>query len=186
MRKLLALALIAALPAAQAEVYRWVDKDGVVHYTDRAPSKDAKPAALPPIQTISSGSVNTSTAPEAAAAVAVPAYGVSITSPQPEETFRNADRPVAVSAAASKPLPPDGGYIYYLDGNAQNSVGMAGSFTLTGVERGSHLIAVAAVDGSGQELGRSAPVIIHMMPPAVSNPGGPLKPAKPPVKPGAK
>jgi hypothetical protein len=38
---LLACAFACALPVAQAgKVYRWVDKNGVVHYGDRAP--DAK------------------------------------------------------------------------------------------------------------------------------------------------
>ena len=41
-RLLLALLAIAALPLAQAgKVYRWVDRQGVVHYGDRAPEANA-------------------------------------------------------------------------------------------------------------------------------------------------
>jgi hypothetical protein len=35
---------------AQADdVYRWVDKAGLVHYTSKPPTKDSKPADLPPL-----------------------------------------------------------------------------------------------------------------------------------------
>lgn len=35
-------ALVATLAAAQSNVYRWVDKDGKVHFTDTPPPADAK------------------------------------------------------------------------------------------------------------------------------------------------
>ena len=50
----LMLALIFALPAA-AEVYRWVDENGVVHYTDKPPAPGAEPAKLPKLQKMPSG-----------------------------------------------------------------------------------------------------------------------------------
>ncbi|MEJ2384162.1 MAG: DUF4124 domain-containing protein [Xanthomonadales bacterium] len=45
----LALVLLAGLlvaPAAAAEVYKWTDENGVVHYTDRPPERGLKSAAL--------------------------------------------------------------------------------------------------------------------------------------------
>jgi hypothetical protein len=38
MKKILALcALLACIPASAQQVYRWVDADGRVHYTDKPP-----------------------------------------------------------------------------------------------------------------------------------------------------
>ena len=60
MRTALALVLLfsAVSGFAADSVYRWVDKDGVIHYGGQPPSKDAKPAALPEIQTYSNRTGN--------------------------------------------------------------------------------------------------------------------------------
>lgn len=39
--------LCVVLPAAAADVYRWTDKDGKVHYSDTPPSPAVKPIDLP-------------------------------------------------------------------------------------------------------------------------------------------
>ena len=55
MIKTLALALLlgAAATAVAADVYRWTDKEGKVHYSDSPPpgNKTAKPIVLPPLNT---------------------------------------------------------------------------------------------------------------------------------------
>ena len=46
------VAVACFLGASRAEadnVYRWLDKDGMAHYSSRPPTKDAKPADLPPL-----------------------------------------------------------------------------------------------------------------------------------------
>jgi hypothetical protein len=40
------LALVACTASAQAQVYKWVDKDGKVQYSDQAPPPDAAKSAL--------------------------------------------------------------------------------------------------------------------------------------------
>lgn len=173
MTRTLAALLLLLMPALApaAEVYRWVDKDGVVHYTDKPPSKDAKPAQLPPIQTVTGGLGARKGPPPATAAVpepggAPPPLVLTIVAPRPDETFRSAERSVTVSVALQSPLPAGAGLLYLLDGSAQNPAPTRDlSFVMTGVERGSHLLAVAAVDAAGRELARSPPVIVHMKPP---------------------
>ena len=166
---LLLLCLLPGLSAA--EVYRWTDKDGVVHYTDKPPTRDAKPAQLPPLQTISggmgAGAAGFGSSPaQNVQAGAAPAFGLSIISPRGEETLRDASREVTVSVALRQPLPEGGGLIYYLDGNAQNVPAIQSlSYTMGEVERGAHVLSVAAVDGAGKEIGRSPPVIVHLKPP---------------------
>jgi len=50
LKLVIVLSLFTAPLTAQADnVYRWVDKDGLVHYTSKPPTKDAKPADLPPL-----------------------------------------------------------------------------------------------------------------------------------------
>jgi hypothetical protein len=178
MRLILSILLLASATAALAggTVYRYVDKDGVTHYTDKPPTPDAKPANLPPLQTISpatplsqvTGSRDDAAAAPADAAAATGKFTLRITSPAPDDTIRTDDGKVAVSATSDPPLGGGTGLLYLLDGAAQNKTPVSSlSYTLQNVERGEHTVAVAAVDAGGKEVTRSAPVTIFMKPPTV-------------------
>jgi hypothetical protein len=171
--RLTAAALVAALApwaaTANEPVYRWVDRDGVIHYSEKAPDKDAKPASLPSLQTYTprSGARPAASAP---ISTAKPAPGgvsdVRILSPVAEEIFRDPTQPIQITAASQPGLPEGAGYIFYLDGIAKNAKPVQSpSLLLNSVDRGAHTIAVAVVDGTGRELKRSAPVTFHRLPP---------------------
>lgn len=173
--------------AAAGPVYRYVDPDGVVHYTDKPPTPDARPIELKPVQTVGSrpapGETATSppgvTPPTAAASPAAARIEVGIASPTADETLRGDDRRLPVSLILGSPIPDGAGLLYLLDGRAQNAAPTrALSFTMENVERGSHLIGARLVDSTGQELGTATPVIVHMKPPTVSQaPNIPRPPA---------
>jgi hypothetical protein len=163
-------------PQAMAEVYRWVDDKGVVHYGDRAPDAKTQPAVLPELQVIPAGP---KPAPPAAPAgadgaatpSAVPAeppkLKISITTPTPEQVFHDTSREIPVRVELGFPLPEGAGLVYYLDGRAQNAKATREfSATLHEVDRGSHLIDVAIVDASGRQLMRTPPLIVHVQPPS--------------------
>ena len=171
----LLLLLTTATQAADA-VYRWVDKDGVVHYSAQSPNKDAKPASLPPLQTYShkTGPQNLleSTAPAQSAAAtppdATPPPELRITGPAPDEVFRDAQGLVPVAVSVKPFMPMEGGLVFYLDGSAQNRKPWAStSYTLVGVERGEHRVAAALVDRQGKEVTRSAAVTFYAKPPSI-------------------
>lgn len=167
MRILFCLMLLYSA-SAPAEVYKWVDEKGVIHYTDQPPAKDAQPAQLPPLQTYRGEAVppagNVATAP----VVAPLPLEVKILSPAPEQTFRgDAEGQVSVSVAVSPALLEGQQLVYYLNGAAQGEPNPGTSYTFTGVQRGAHSIAVALLDKSGQEIARSAPITVHMKPPII-------------------
>lgn len=169
----LALVALGGPDVWATEVYRHVDKNGVVHYSDQPPTKDAKPIVLPPIQIVgpvstpgSGGSDEGANGSMAKEDLGLPQLGANIISPKPEETFRGDDRRLSVSVSLGEPLPEGYGLLYMLDGTPQNpKATRALSYTLEGVERGEHLISVATVDAKGREVARGAPVIVHMKPP---------------------
>lgn len=166
----LLLIALATLPAqAKDEIYRWVDKDGVIHYGARPPAKDAKPAALPELQ-IYKPSASAAKAQSAAAPPPVAeALELRITAPVADETFRDADGLIPVNALLTPALPAGGGYVFYLDGVSQNPKPWSSStYVLTGVERGEHTVSVAVVDKTGRELKRSAAVSFHSKPPSAN------------------
>lgn len=170
------VAMAIAAGAHATDVYKTVDANGTVHYTDQPPSKTAKPVVLPPIQVVGPPASSRSGA-TSIPSPAVPAgpdmtggapLSVSIVSPAPDETFRTDSRVLPVSVRMNQPLPEGYGLLYLLDGTAQNGKPTrALNYSLEGVERGEHMVTVVTVNASGKEVGRAAPVIVHMKPPTV-------------------
>lgn len=174
MRLLSILLLLMFVLPVQAQVYRWVDANGVVHYTDTPPSKTAKPVELPPLQTYKpSATPDTLSSQAAGDGKTSPATPIPpaprIISPQSQATIRDAQHHVTVEINAA--LKPDQGLIYYLDGQAQNTTPtQLNNYQLSGVERGTHTLSVAITDSDGKQLATSTPVTIYMKPPTVRRP----------------
>jgi hypothetical protein len=178
----LALLLSAAPLAAKDEVYRWVDAEGVIHYGSRPPSKDAKPAELPQLQTYKAGaapvpSAVPATVPGSADTTDTKAASLSLrlTAPVEGETFRDPQGVIPVIVAVEPEMPPGTAFVFYLDGVAQNKKPWAApGYTFTEVERGEHTVSVALVTGEGAELQRTAGVRIYQMSP-IARPPPPKK-----------
>lgn len=154
--------------AASAEIYKYVDEKGVTHYSDKPPAKGAKPATLPPLQTIPSSDSPQASAAEPAQKKKPPVdYVLAIASPAPEQTFRDTSGEVSVSVSVQPALAEGYGLMYYVDGKAATAEPVASTgFSLAGLERGSHAIAVALVDPEGEEVARAG-VTVHLKPPSV-------------------
>lgn len=166
-----ALLLVSVSAAAADEVYRWVDKDGVIHYGAQPPSKDAKPATLPNIQTYSHRAGNKAlpvppSVTDAKAVANVAVKEVRILAPVQDEIFRDELGAISVSVAVLPALPQGMGLVFYLDGAAKTTrPSSSTSMTFNGVERGEHSVTAAVVDASGAEVKRAAPVTFHSKPP---------------------
>lgn len=167
---LLLLCTCVAVTAQAAEVYRWVDHDGVVHYADKPPSPGARPAQLPPIQTFHGGThadpfTNAQPAP-AQAAPPTAATAPEIIAPAEGLTERDPNGHLLVRVKAS--LKPGQGLLYEVDGQTQNPTPtLAMQMDLAGLNRGTHRITVALAGADGRVLARSAPVTVYMKPPIV-------------------
>lgn len=170
----IAFAFVFIFLSAQAlgadAVYRWVDRDGVIHYGARPPAKDAKPAALPQLQTYPSRAgqralplPSLDAAPKPTALI----KEMRILAPVQDEIFRDPQAGISVAVAVLPALPAGAGVVFYLDGAAKNAKPMtATSTTFNNVERGEHSVGAAVVDASGKELMRAAPVTFHSKPPS--------------------
>jgi hypothetical protein len=149
---------LAALP--EGEIYKVVDKDGNVIYTDQRPSPAAEPMDLPPLSVVQTEAPPP--APEAAAAVEEQAAEPTtrelrklyadfrITQPQPEETFWGTENTVAVAWGSSQPIPPEMAVKLYVDGVAQDVAGN-GSVSLT-LDRGEHTVYAELLDARKRRI----------------------------------
>lgn len=164
---LMLLGLLAGSAHAQDEVYRYTDNKGIVHYTDKQPSKDAKPVNLPKLQTYPSGHVPKTFDPSTKAAA--PKFTIAFDSPSPEETYRDAGATVNASVSIMPGLVGGFGLLYTVDGKPLNDApSFTTSISVPGLERGSHVIGASLVDAKRQSLAQAS-VTIHIKPPTVKH-----------------
>jgi hypothetical protein len=158
----LVLCLLAAAGAAAQEAYRWVDEDGVVHYSD-TPVDGAERILLPAPnvaatrQRSSQASAPTEDAQEEDETTSEPfSYeSIKVVSPAAEETLWNIEGVLSVSVALEPGLQRGHRMRAYFDGARQEVSGT--SFQLQEVWRGVHNIQVEVVDETGQLMIRSQP-----------------------------
>lgn len=161
---LLAGLALEALPVG-AEVYRSVDKDGHVIFSDR-PLGDDQPVNIGPtnsMQPAPSG-VNPSSKPADAAAPA-PAYQhVSITEPQDGGTVTNVAGNIVVRFELNPPL-REGDAVQLLIDGVPGGIPAEGGLLAPANARGDHQLELQVLDASGAVLATSAPVHVTVFRP---------------------
>ncbi len=161
-RTIFLLAGLLAAGTLLAEAYRWVDSDGVVHYSDR-PQPGAETIELPEANTTSVRRYETQPGkPKPAAGdetdddTEFKRYeSLSISSPAAEETLWNIEGVLSVSLAPSPALQPGHQVRVYFDGQPRMVEGT--SFQLQEVWRGVHNIQAEILDPTGKLMIRSQP-----------------------------
>jgi hypothetical protein len=179
--------LMLSLAAEPQEIYRWVDKDGVVHYADQPGAADAERIeiassneyeATPP----EPGAIATSRQP----ASPQPYESLTITQPEPDQVFFGADANVPVAAEIGGTLESDHTLVFFVDGNRVPDAG-GGSTELTNLARGTHFLRAAVLDQNGAPLISSQQITFHVRLPSIKTPQSPQapRPPKPTPKPAA-
>jgi hypothetical protein len=148
----LVLLFIPFTTSAEGEIYKVVDADGNVTFTDQRPSSSAQPLDLPPLSVIETDMPEpeepdaSADAAESAEEEAEPTpqelrrqfSDFRISRPLSEETFWGTENSVVVTWESAQPIPPTLRVRLYVDGQAQEATG-AGSTSLT-LDRGEHQV----------------------------------------------
>lgn len=151
---ILAIALCCLGAAAQAEVYTWVDAQGVRHYSNSPAAKKAHTVDLWVGQQKPSGE----TKDGSATAAADVEQRLTILRPNAGATLKSAKGLVGVSIAVAGGLGADEKLVYYLDGQTvAESPTRARQFQLLGLAPGPHALQVV-LKANGRETGRTQPI----------------------------
>lgn len=159
---LVACLLLAA--EASAQIYKVVDKDGNVTYTDQRPSADAEPMDLPELSVIETDIEVPEQPQPGEAAAEAEAGGEPLTprqlrrrysdfrilQPAQEETFWGTANSVVVAWGSSQEMLPEITARLYVDGQPQQ-VPPNGSLTLT-LDRGEHQVYAELLDGRNRRI----------------------------------
>jgi hypothetical protein len=145
---LLVILLFSSAAFAQGDIYKVVDKDGNVTFTDQPPNDAAQPLDLPPLsvietdiqvpETAAAGSAADEPKPPTIRQLKKQFRDFKITRPQPEETFWGTANSVFVSWGSSQPIPQSMSAMLFVDGAGQSASAMGG-VTLT-LDRGEHQV----------------------------------------------
>jgi hypothetical protein len=158
-------ALLFALPAA-SQVYRQVDKDGNVTFTDN-PAADAEPVEIRELNTIAPppelAPRPESTVPKQPATVG---YEVSITAPTNDTVIPRGPGNFSVAASLSPALKSGHQLQLLLDGNPRQEPQTGTTWALTNVFRGTHALEVAVIDEAGNQLAKSQPITVYVFRPS--------------------
>ena len=191
MRIALILASLAVTLVAQSqEIYRWVDKNGVVHYSDQPDSPNAElinviePNAYEAQEQEQAGDsgAGDSGEPEEDEPGVSPYGSLSIVSPTPDQVFFGADAVVNVAADLQGTLRPDHSVVFFLNGNRKQADGLSTDYS--GLARGTYFLRVSIMDGTGRPVITSQQTNFHVRQPSMNSPQSPTAPPKPnPPKP---
>lgn len=155
------MALLLPLAAfAEGEIYRVVDEDGNVTYTDQRPSAGAEPMDLPELSVIKTDPPPQPAGPEQAQSQQSGAptprelrqqySDFQIMQPQQEESFWGTGNQVTVAWGSSQPMLPEMTARLYVDGQAQEAPA-SGSVMLT-LDRGEHQVYVELLDARKRRI----------------------------------
>ncbi len=180
MRTLLFTLLSCACSLAlAATVYKWVDENGTVHYSDQ-PHPNAQKVTVQAAQTYPA---NASAAAVSSAAAALehpasepaaPAYrGCAIVSPQDGASFANVDE-MSVSVRTDPGLHSGDQVFILMDGTAVNGGNATGTqFSISPVDRGEHVLQAVVRDSAGNLMCQTPGVTVAVHQNSVLNPANP-------------
>ncbi|KTD21269.1 DUF4124 domain-containing protein [Legionella londiniensis] len=169
MRRLFILiSLMIFLPILHAEIYKWTDSEGNVHFSDK-PHPGAEKIDLPPVQTFSPPPTpppaETMVNPEVAAKT--PDYEIAISQPENDATIRNNQGSVSVALEIQPRLNPGDKVQIVFDGTPIGEPQTATVFQLSDINRGAHTLAAQIVGSDGKVISTSETITIYMHRPRV-------------------
>jgi len=159
------LALVAS-STVSAQIYKVVDENGNVTYTDQAPADGSAPMDLPELSVVDTDYESSTTAgaeaTEEAAGEAAESeeltprdlrrmyHDFSISQPAPEQTFWGTANTVVISWGSSTPLQSDLQVRVFIDG-VQQPATQSSTIALT-LDRGEHSVYAELLDSRGRRL----------------------------------
>ena len=146
---------------ATAEMYRTVDKNGNVTFTDKPIGKNSKSYEPPPILTVPAGPAGT-LPPLEKKKSATKYKSIAVTAPENDQTFFSDTTTIPVSISLSPDLDSAANHklVFYVNGKVHGEGGS--NYTLTDLPRGSYSLSAAVLNAKGGELIRSETVTIHI------------------------
>jgi hypothetical protein len=150
---------------AAAEIYKTVDKNGRVTYTDVPPTNtEAKPLELKSINSLPTPVAIPHTSHNNTSNNDITEYQIQITAPENGKTLMADERSVMVSIRLNQNLNDGDLFAYKIDGDILTTT-QEMTHTITEPPRGEHSLTVDVVDREGKTLAQSNAITLLVMRP---------------------
>ena len=163
MRTLLVIMFLLA-QAAAADVYKTVDKDGNIKYTDKPQTEQAEKLELREINTVPGAEPlpQSESVDSFASQPAALSYQVAIISPRSDVTIPVGQRDLGIAITLNPSLQEGHLLVYFMNGELLEETTM-NNIIVKDVPRGTHTLVVEVIDANGQSLGTSPPTIVNVI-----------------------
>jgi hypothetical protein len=166
------LLVLAATPAG-AEIYKWVDDDGVVHYSDEPhPGAETLQPGSPPVVDTRIPALPRAERDDAQSEAPASRYRrLDIVYPENDQAVRSNAGTLLIRSVLEPDLRRGDRLVPLLDGRPVEAVQTApGEFRLDNVDRGTHTVSVQVQGADGRVWLRADPVIVHLRRISVNSP----------------
>ena len=176
---LVVLSLALTASPLMAQVYKVVDKDGNVTYTDQPPVDGSKPVELAPISVIEAPTYEKApevTAEDEAEKKMSLSYmrrnykDFAIISPQQEESVWRPDGPISIAWNTRFALQAGMQVTLYLDGNIHTTTTQQ-MIAVAGLDRGEHTVKAELRDSKNRTVATAEQVVFFVRQPGLYNRG---------------
>lgn len=156
-----------------AEIYKTVDKNGHVTYTDTPPpNTSAKPVELKSLNT-TPGVTTSGNYEMPNISYEAPSYSLSLVAPENGKTLMPNERSVTISVNINPVLQDGDLLVFKLDGKPVMKTDET-VYELVEPPRGEHSITVSVVNSEGKELAQSEAATIFVMRPPIKHQQAPV------------
>ncbi len=162
MRRYLPVLLLFFCFSATAEVYKWVDADGNIVYSDKEVEGATRVELSKTITFTPTATASPTSAQQKKPKNTLGYTEMAITQPAMNETIRNDSGDVAVTISLISALMPGHSITLYLDGKEKMKGMTQTATTFTNLERGTHTLKASVIDQNGAVLISSITVIFHL------------------------
>lgn len=167
MRYLPCFALLLTMPLMAANIWKWRDANGVVHFSDQ-PVPGAEQVNLQAPSTYAPSPVPEAMSASSSSSVAFNYSNVEIWKPSPDMTVANTAGVVSVAARVEPNLNSEHHLALYMDGRLVPGFPPQGmEYDITEVDRGEHTLTLAVLDTKGKQIMLSSPVRFYVQQPSV-------------------
>lgn len=167
----IAVAIFAFSTASAGKLYKWVDENGTIHYTDTPVegAKEINPDEL--VGVYEAPKLPEKTARTTPSESDEPAYrALDFISPKQDQVFWATGGEIPVYLEIDPALANGHGINLYLNGNLVREKMSTTGTTLTEVYRGAHTLRAVVVDAANREVAATGTITFHVKQRSLANP----------------
>jgi len=164
MRIIITILTLLLISPAFSQIYKQVDEDGTVTYTDTPSDPEDEKINLTTGNTVKPFSAPARSASAPDKKVSTRYKTVTITSPNNDQSYHNLppEEAITISIATTPTLQTNDKIKLTVNGSRHGELSTSGAFSLKALDRGTYTLIASVISKNGKALISSQPISIHV------------------------